>query len=466
MFDCISKMPVWKTAEDKKYYLNQKGNMVGYCTSTEVIYNIHPSKQSRKSDETGEALENYELEIKTDADTDLQDEEVIDSNFHFANNPRVIGDSEFAQLLRKRANLLLSQTIAVMQFYKDYFPDSDILPKPPSRSSLSRTSRSVTAQISQNVQLNSCNQTLYFDMKQYDKLYGQKREMICVCIDNQLVEFCELKNKKALTIAECLIPIIEKNNINRIVSDTEPTNTGIKNGVIAIINTRVPDIFFEPCRLNVLDLVLKHEMQSFLGKVKTTSPQIPYDFVKKLQENWNYFRNKYVEVEKSPASAFPDLPNNEDRRDDYRLLLELCKVVRTLKETGDKRYVKIPRFPVNISSARWNSKAIYSLLAELVLESNDENLLGLNRFIIYQWAPVWFGVRHVADWGKLNNLSKSANNVLEKNRLINKVEMDAPTNEFAERIFRMANEKISRCHSVESLRNALIRYVNYTRKLN
>lgn len=65
-------------------------------------------------------------------------------------------------------------------------------------------------------------------------------------------------------------------------------------------------------------------------------------------------------------------------------------------------------------------------------------------FIIYQLAPVWFGVRHVADERKLINLSKSAITGLEKNRLINKVEMNAPTNEFAKQIFRMPNEKISR----------------------
>lgn len=44
LFDCLPKKPVWKTKEDKEYYLNQKQNLGGYCTSKEVSYKIHPSK--------------------------------------------------------------------------------------------------------------------------------------------------------------------------------------------------------------------------------------------------------------------------------------------------------------------------------------------------------------------------------------------------------------------------------------
>jgi len=307
-----------------------------------------------------------------------------------------MGDVSFAELLRERANLSISQTIAVMQFYNDQYPNLHTLPTPPARGSLSQASRRVATQISHDVELNSSNQTLYFDMKQYTNLYGQKREIICICIDDKLVEFQELRNKKAATIAECLIPIIEKASICRIVSDTEPTNTGSKNGVIALINKRFPDVLYDPCRLHVLDLILKHEMQHFLGKVETTGPHLPYTFVTTLQNEWSEFRNKYLEADMSPVCSFPDLPNNEDRRDDYRLLLELTKAVRTLKETGERRHVKIPRIHTSVSSARWNSKAIYSLMAELVMESNDSSPLALNHFIAYQWAPVWFGVRDVA----------------------------------------------------------------------
>lgn len=105
-------------------------------------------------------------------------------------------------------------------------------------------------------------------------------------------------------------------------------------------------------------------------------------------------------------------------------------------------------------------------MAELVMESNDEHLVSLNRFIAYQWVPVWFGVRDVADWVKLGNVSDGADQILLKHGLKNKTERKPPTNKFAERIFRQVNEKISRCSSVLTLRNALLRYVNNTIKHN
>jgi len=88
-------------------------------------------------------------------------------------------------------------------------------------------------------------------------------------------------------------------------------------------------------------------------------------------------------------------------------------------------------------------------MAELVMHSNDEHLLSLNRFIVYQWAPVWFDVRDVPDWGQLRNVSDGADKILLKHGLKNKTECKLPTNEFAERIFRQANEKIPRCSFVQ-----------------
>lgn len=468
LFDCLPKKPAWKTKEDKQYYLNQKQNLGGYCAPKEISYKIHPSKRPFARN-TQQATS--EVDVVSDEDCTVEnirdhDSDQDDTAFNPLNRLPIMGDVKFAELLRERANLSISQTVAVMQFYKDEFPDLHNIPYPPTRGSLSRASRKAAERISNNVTLNVGSHTLYFDMKQYRNLYGKKREMICVCVGNQLVEFQELQGKKAATIAECLLPIVNKWHIDTIVSDTEPTNTGNKNGVIALIKKSIPNITYEPCRLHILDLILKHEMQHFLGAMATSSPNIPYKFVTKLQENWSHYRNEYYKVERSAVEAFPDLPKNEDRRDDYRYLLELTKAVRTLKVSGERRYVKIPCKQISISSARWNSKAIYSLMAELVMESNDKHLVSLNRFIVYQWAPVWFGVRDVAEWGKLRNVSDGADKILLKHGLKNKTEHKPPTNECAERIFRQVNEKIPRCSSVQFLRNALLRYVNNSIKLN
>lgn len=72
----------------------------------------------------------------------------------------------------------------------------------------------------------------------------------------------------------------------------------------------------------------------------------------------------------------------------------------------------------------------------------------------------------MAEWGKLRNVSGGADKILLKHGLKHKTECKPPTNEFAERIFRQANEKILQCSSVQLLRNALLRYVNNSIKLN
>lgn len=468
LFDCLPKKPNWKTNEDKIYYFNQKRNLGGYCTSKKVPYKIHPAKRALdKNDVMPSSATNVAAAATDETSISSDDVAESESSFTVETHSAIAGDATFAQLLRERANLSISQTIAVMQFYIQQFPDISSMPIPPARGTLSVASRTAAARISDNIPIPAgIHHTLYFDMKQYVKLYGEKREIICICIDNLLVDFHELPNKKSATIANFLLNFIEVNNISSIVSDTEPTNTGCKAGVVALVKKSFPHVVFEPCRLHVLDLILKHEMQHFLGKTATTGPLIPYTFISTLQSNWSSNRNKYLATYKQPVSSFPDLPENESRRDDYRFLLELTKAVRILKVGGERRYVNIPRSPVSISLARWNSKAIYCLMQELLLETTNDSISSLNDFIVHQWAPVWFGIRNVADWRNFNSISQSSTQILIKHGLLNKLENKPPTNEFAERIFRMANEKIPRCNSLSALRNALLQYVNNTTKLN
>jgi hypothetical protein len=468
LFNCLPTKPNWKTNEDKVYYFQQKSNLGGYCTSKKVPYKIHPSKRSvTKMDVIPPFVTTVPAASSDEGTVSSNDGAQSDISFTGETHSTVSGDANFAQLLRERANLSISQTIAVMQFYRQQFPAISSLPVPPAKGTLSVASRAAAASMSKTIPIAAgINHTLYYDMKQYRELYSEKREIICVCIDNLLLDFDELPNKKAVTISNFLFHLIERYNISCIVSDTEPTNTGSKGGVIALVKQRFPHVVFEPCRLHVLDLILKHEMQHLLGKTPTTGPLIPYNFVSTLQSNWSFNRNKYLAACQHPVSSFPDLPENESRRDDYRFLLELTKAVRTLKQLGERRYVNIPRSPSSISLARWNSKAIYSLMHELFLETANADICSLNNFIVNQWAPVWFGIRDLADWGKLNNISPSSTQILMKHGLLNKLESKPPTNEFAERVFRMANEKIPRCHSLSALRNALVQYVNYTPKLN
>ena len=79
---------------------------------------------------------------------------------------------------------------------------------------------------------------------------------------------------------------------------------------------------------------------------------------------------------------FPGLPNNELRRNDDKFLLKLVKAVKLFRSTSQFSFISnIHNNPTPISNARWNSKAIYFLFAELS-GNNDENILEVNSFII------------------------------------------------------------------------------------
>ena len=64
--------------------------------------------------------------------------------------------------------------------------------------------------------------------------------------------------------------------------------------------------------------------------------------------------------------ANPDdenLPQTESRGRDYQLLLKFVKAVRFLRKEGSHPFIRnIPLQPPSMSNARWNRRAIYSLL--------------------------------------------------------------------------------------------------------
>ena len=66
-----------------------------------------------------------------------------------------------------------------------------------------------------------------------------------------------------------------------VVSDTEATNTGRLNGVVTKLQKEYSNLRYEPCRLHVLDLIIKHEF-SLRFVEKTTSSNLPNQFVKEV----------------------------------------------------------------------------------------------------------------------------------------------------------------------------------------
>ena len=86
---------------------------------------------------------------------------------------------------------------------------------------------------------------LRFDGKQFYNLFGSdKIEMIAICFGTTLIGLKAVENKHA--IRETLF----EHNIKSIfvVCDTEPANTGRKNGVVTQLQKDFPHLQYEPCR--------------------------------------------------------------------------------------------------------------------------------------------------------------------------------------------------------------------------
>ena len=76
------------------------------------------------------------------------------------------------------------------------------------------------------------------------------------------------------------------------------------------------------------------------------------------------------------------LPLNEERRGDYKFLLQLVKALKQYRQTNQKPVIKnFPNSAPSISNARWNSRTNYALFAELC-DLNYQNLFTLNSSII------------------------------------------------------------------------------------
>jgi len=83
-------------------------------------------------------------------------------------------------------------------------------------------------------------------------------------------------------------------------------------------------------------------------------------------------------------------------------------------------------------------------------------------FIPQVWAPAWFNARTSINWDMFMcypNLSLSSLVTMERNELEG-VDFCPATNELAERVFRLINEKIVHSKSIQKLEKQMLAYFN------
>ena len=140
---------------------------------------------------------------------------------------------------------------------------------------------------------------MQFDGKTFTNLYGNRKiEPLAICFAGKLIALKELPNKKAVSIFTIILDCLNKRNLvlEIIVSDTELISTGRKGGVITVLQKEFPSSTFEPCRLHVLDLVLKHQFTNYFGG-ETKSAELQYNFVKTLKTTGTTLKNRALKIQ-------------------------------------------------------------------------------------------------------------------------------------------------------------------------
>ena len=84
---------------------------------------------------------------------------------------------------------------------------------------------------------------------------------------------------------------------------------------------------------------------------------------------------------------------NAGWRDDFKFLYELCLAYRYHKSSKLWPLIEWKKLPP-MHKARWNSKAIYSIIGFFLLPYQRASLAKACNFICYDWVDAWFRDQH------------------------------------------------------------------------
>ncbi|KAG0716025.1 hypothetical protein GWK47_010572 [Chionoecetes opilio] len=139
------------------------------------------------------------------------------------------------------------------------------------------------------------------------------------------------------------------------------------------------------CQHHILGRILKHVLD-FYGSKTTTKPSLNYKFIDELLENYKELQSEYK------AETEMDVDENPGWRDDFKFLYELCKAFQHCKKHAAFPVIKWRKLP-SLHSARWNSRATYTLIAYFLLPSWRSVLELPACFIAEKWQEAWFSAQ-------------------------------------------------------------------------
>ena len=201
----------------------------------------------------------------------------------------------------------------------------------------------------------------------------QKKEYQVVVLKNAKREISlavvELANGKAKTIFDEVKAMLDEYDlwslIKIIVSDTNPANNEKHVGAVTLLQNYFENIgqekpVFIGCQHHIFDTILKHVLNDHFG-VTPTSPNLTYSFIARLTE-------EYAPLQEAFNNTGKLLKKIEcDRwREDMAFLHHLISCYKFFKTSQTFPKVNFQSLPA-LSNAKWNSRAIYTLLAFILM---------------------------------------------------------------------------------------------------
>ena len=224
----------------------------------------------------------------------------------------------------------------------------------------------------------------------------QKTEYQVVVLKNENKEIrlavVGLANGKGKTIFDGIKAILDEYNLRSskkmIVSDTTAANTGKSLGAVTLLQNHFEHIgqekpVFIGCQHHILNTILKHVLNDHFSGTPT-SPNLSYPFIARLTE-------EYAQLKQAFNNTGKLLKKTEcDRwRDDMAFLYHLISCYKFFKTTQTFPKVNFQSLPA-LSNARWNSKAICTLLAFILMPEFRQKAETTCDFIIGSWNDIWF----------------------------------------------------------------------------
>ena len=379
-----------------KLQMSMEGK-VGYCSRKEGNKAIHPRKMKsfkRKVTEASVAEEIFDDDTEeiSESEESVHKEQLPSSDEDFG-KPSTSKKQKTASAIR----LVTTAKLSTKKAHKvcKTLSESGVSIPTPSQSGVYRAvmrKEELKKHFVEN--LRHENWCLHFDGKTI-----QKKEYQVVVFKNENKEIrlavVELANRKGKTIFDGIKAILDEydlwSSIKMIVSDTTVANTGKGLGAVTLLQNHFEHIgqekpVFIGCQHHILDTILKYVLNDHFGGTPT-SPNFSYPFIARLTEEYAQLKQAFNNTGKLLKKTKCDWWRN-----DMAFLHHLISCYKFFKTSQTFPKVNFQSLPA-LSNARWNSRAIYTLLAFILMPEFRQKAETACDFIIGSWSDIWFSAQ-------------------------------------------------------------------------